>query len=147
MAWETDGAVVVPIDFSGMSVPALHAALKLARHPEQIHVVHVVIAMDQIAPGAERLDLPSDEDRRAAVNSHFSSFLKENGVEGARQIVLDGRPGTAIPEYATRVDAKLIVVPSHGYHGMKRMLLGSVAEQIIRYAECPVFVLRRQDAE
>ncbi|MCR9201027.1 MAG: universal stress protein [Planctomycetaceae bacterium] len=147
MAWETNGPVVVPIDFSGMSIPALQAALQMASQPDQIHVVHVVIELDQIAPGSHHLSLPSDEDRRQVVHEHFSSYLSENRIEGVRQVVLEGRPGTAVPEYATRIGAELIVVPSHGYGGVKRMLLGSVAEQIIRRADCPVFVLRRRDAE
>jgi len=147
MAWETEGPVVVPIDFSGMSISAMQQALQLAARPELVHVVHVVIELDQIAPGTHHLSLPSDDDRRQVVHEHFSSYLRDNRIEGVRQVVLEGRPGTAVPEYAEKIEAALIVVPSHGYHGMKRMLLGSVAEQIIRRAECPVFVLRRRDAE
>ena len=43
--------------------------------------------------------------------------------------------------------ADLIVISSHGYHGVKRILLGSVAETVIRHASCAVLVLRRSDAE
>ena len=69
------------------------------------------------------------------------------GAPGARPAVLTGDAGIAVAEYATRVNADLIVVPSHGYHGLKRLLLGSTAERIIRHAHCSVLVLRRKDAE
>ena len=41
--------------------------------------------------------------------------------------------------------AELIVMPSHGYHGVKRLILGSVAERVLRHASCPILVLRRSD--
>ena len=62
-------------------------------------------------------------------------------------MVLTGDAGLATADYASQVNADLIVVPSHGYHGVKRFLLGSTAERIIRHAHCSVLVLRRKDAE
>ena len=147
MAWETTKPIVVPIDFSGMSVDAIRTALSMAANPTQLHVVHVVPALDQITPGHTSWSLPSDEDRRTAVKAHFHEFLKEHGFGTVQETILDGRPGTEIAEYAKRIKADLIVLPSHGYSGIKRILLGSVAEQVVRYAECPVFVLRRPDSE
>lgn len=148
MAWETTAPVVVPIDFSGRSVEAVTAARKLAASPELVHVVHVVPRLDQIVPDVEaEWDVPSDEERRDSVQNHFAEFLSKHGFEHCRQVILDGRPGTRIAEYAKEVDAGVIVIPSHGYHGLKRLLLGSVAESVIRLAHCPVFVLRRKDAD
>lgn len=147
LAWETTKPIVVPVDFSGMSVDAVGAACELAASSEQVHVVHVVVTLDQIAPVTDGLSLPTDEDRRAAVCQHFAQFLKTHGFASLKEVVLDGRPGPTIADYATQIGAGLIVIPSHGYDGVKRLLLGSVTEQVIRLAECPVFVLRRQDAE
>ena len=53
-----------------------------------------------------------------------------------------GDPGTKIVEYAREIKADLIVMPSHGRTGIKHLLLGSVAERVIRLAECPVMVRR-----
>ena len=147
MAWETSKPVVVPVDFSGMSVEAIQTAQKMAASDDQIHVVHVVTAFDQIVPGDHSWSLPTDEERRDVVGQHFSRFLIEHGFDNMREIILDGRPGSEIADYAAKVNAGLIVIPSHGYDGIKRLLLGSVAEQVVRHAECPVFILRRQDAE
>ena len=148
MAWETTQPVIVPVDFSGMSVDAVQTALQMAADPKQVHVVHVVPNLDQIVPdiGAD-WNLPSDEERRAAVRGHFAEFLSKHGFEDVHEVVLDGQPGPEIAEYASSIHAGLVVIPSHGYHGLKRFLLGSVAEKIVRLVECPVFVLRRQDAE
>lgn len=146
MGWETTKPIVVPVDFSGQSVEAVRTALEMATSPAQIHVVHVVATLDQIVPSA-KLSLPTDEDRRAAVCQHFSEFLSEHGFRDVKEVVLDGRPGWRIAEYAKKVDAGVIVIPSHGYDGVKRWFLGSVAEQVVRHAECPVFILRREDAE
>ena len=147
MVWEISEPIVVPVDFSGMSVTAIATALRLAQDRNQIHVLHVVPVLDQIAPDMEHLAIPSDADRQASVRQHFSEFLSKHGFPGLRQVVLDGQPGVQIAEYAKGISAGLIVIPSHGYGGVKRLLLGSVAENAVRLSECPVLVLRRPDAE
>jgi nucleotide-binding universal stress UspA family protein len=55
--------------------------------------------------------------------------------------------GPTIADYARDQEAELIIIPSHGYHGIKRLVLGSVAEGVIQHAKCSVLVLRRSDAE
>lgn len=54
----------------------------------------------------------------------------------------DGSPGRAIAEVAKERNADLVVVGSHGRTGMKRLLLGSVAEKVVRLCECSVFIAR-----
>ncbi|MEQ9407836.1 MAG: universal stress protein [Fuerstiella sp.] len=147
MGWETSKPVIVPVDFSGMSVQAVRTGLQLAAAPSQVHVVHVVPVLDQIVSDVENWSIPSDEDRREAVRRHFREFLNKNQFQHLKEVVLDGQPGPKIAEYAAANGAGVIVIPSHGYHGLKRILLGSVAEKVIRLANCPVFILRREDAE
>ncbi len=147
MGWETTKPVVVPIDFSGMSLVAIETAQKLASDPKQLHVVHVVPTLDHIVPGVDDWSLPSDDDRRTSVRKHFNEFLSEHGFQHLHDVVLDGQAGQEIADYAAKIGAGVIVIPSHGYHGVKRLLLGSVAEKVVRLATCPVFILRRGDAE
>ena len=104
MVWETSEPIVVPVDFSGMSVTAIATALRLAQDRNQIHVLHVVPVLDQIAPDMEHLAIPSDADRQASVRQHFSEFLSKHGFPGLRQVVLDGQPGVQIAEYAKGTD-------------------------------------------
>ena len=54
-----------------------------------------------------------------------------------KTLIREGDPGLIIADYADEVHADLIVMPSHGYHGVKRLLLGSVAERVLRHANCP----------
>lgn len=139
-------SVVVPIDFSGGSVDAINTALEFVDSHSQVHVVHVVLPLDNMSPGVVWGTI-DDESRIKAVTDHFDEFLQNHGFTGVTTSVRVGNPGIEITEYATEVKADLIVIPSHGYHGVKRFLLGSVAERVLRHADCAVLVLRRADAE
>ena len=142
----TDVTVVVPIDFSPHSEFAIRSAMSIAGDPKRLHIVHVLSPLDSISPGVLLGDV-SDENRSAAVQKNLQALARENGASGADQVVLFGDPGLQVADYAKTIGADLIVIPSHGYHGIKRFVLGSVAERVIRHAECSVLVLRRHDAE
>lgn len=147
MVWSVSKPVVVPVDFSGMSVEAIATACEIAGSVQNVYAVHVVPNFDQIAPETVDLESASDEERRAVAAKHFAEFLSDNGFPDVHEAILEGQPEQQIAEYASSISAGLVVIPSHGYDGIKRLLLGSVAESVIRHVECPVLVLRRQDAE
>ena len=138
--------IVVPVDFSEESQNALQTALALAGDVSKLRVIHVLPPLEAISPAVVWGDL-SDEHRIETVKKFAEKFLQTHGATGASLDVRVGGPANEITEFATEVKADLIVVSSHGYHGMKRFLLGSVAESVIRHADCAVLVLRRQDAE
>ncbi|MCP4786311.1 MAG: universal stress protein [Fuerstiella sp.] len=138
--------IVVPIDFSGESPHAIENAVKIAGDASKLHLVHVLLPLDSVSPGVLLGDI-SDESRREKVTRKLTELAAEHGVSDATVTVLLGTPGLVIADYAKDQKADLIIVPSHGYHGFKRMFLGSVAERVIRHAECSVLVLRRSDAE
>lgn len=138
--------IVVPVDFSEASQNALLTAVKMAGDVSKLRVIHVLPPLEAISPAVVWGDL-SDQSRIEAVTEFASQFLATHGAEGASFTVRVGSPAIEITDYATEVKADLIVVSSHGYHGVKRFLLGSVAESVIRHAHCAVLVLRRQDAE
>ncbi|MGH9464958.1 MAG: universal stress protein, partial [Thermoanaerobaculia bacterium] len=54
--------------------------------------------------------------------------------------------GVVILEYAAEMEAELIVLGTHGRRGAQRLLLGSVAEEVVRYANCPVLTVRQPAA-
>lgn len=146
MAWKPKDTVIVPVDFSDSSVPAIQEALAVASGPESVHVIHVLPHLEQLSPGVV-LGTTDDESRLKHATTYLGTWLGSNEIDGVRQRILIGDPGAMIVEYAGKARADLIVIPSHGFHGMKRMLLGSVAERVIRHADCAVYVLRRTDAE
>lgn len=138
--------VVVPVDFSGESTHAIQAALDIVSDSSQLHLIHVLLPLETMSPGVLLGDI-SDETRSNKVSEKLLELAEETGVANAHRAVLFGTPGLEITDYARLQKADLIVIPSHGYHGMKRLVLGSVAERVIRHADCSVLVLRRSDAE
>ena len=139
-------SIVVPVDFSGESKHAVETASKFTETPESIHLVHVLLPLDAVSPGVVWGDV-TDKSRQEAIEEKFTQFLKDENLEGATTEIRFGSPGAEIAEYADEQNAELVVLSSHGYHGIKRMLLGSVAEVVIRHVHCSVLVLRRGDAE
>lgn len=146
MAWFPRNKVVVPIDFSDSSTAAVQTAAQLVANPADLHVLHVLVPLDYMHPGA--LTPAFDEgERKELAQRHLAEFLARLGLSAVQAVVRLGDPGLDITEYADEIQSDLIVIPSHGYHGVKRFLLGSVAERVIRHAHCPVLVLRRPDAD
>lgn len=146
MPWHPRSSVVVPLDFSDSSAPAINVARELTEDESQVHLLHVLVPLDAVAPGVAFGEL-SDASREKHVRDFAAKFLVENSLPRLSLNVRIGHPGEEIVEFAESVSADLIVIPSHGYHGLKRFVLGSVAEQVIRHASCDVLVLRRTDAE
>ncbi|NDH94393.1 MAG: universal stress protein, partial [Planctomycetia bacterium] len=76
----------------------------------------------------------TEESRRQKVIAALHKLAADAGAGEATLVALIGTPGLEITDYARRQQADLIVIPSHGYHGVKRLFLGSVAERVIRHA-------------
>jgi nucleotide-binding universal stress UspA family protein len=133
--------IVVPVDFSEQADLAVQVALKLADRPTQVHVIHVGVsfgaAVDPpfIYPVVEkRLESPYEKSFRDRYD-----HPKFHGIVLAMKY---GEAGQEIANYAKQIGAGLIIMPSHGRCGLPRVLIGSVAERVVRFAPCPVLVLR-----
>lgn len=146
MPWTVSSPIVVPIDFSGESRRAIATALQIAERPEDVHLVHIMLPLDYVSPGVLWGEI-TDENRETAVREKLNEMIVDCDCAGVQSHVAIGNPGLEIAEYAAEIVAGLIVIPSHGYHGVKRLLLGSVAERVLRHASCSVLTLRRSDAE
>jgi nucleotide-binding universal stress UspA family protein len=129
----------VPTDFSEPSVAALEVAAALARVQRgELLIVHVSPEPDGGSAAARALD----EDTRA-----LQRLLEETRPRDARvplrHLGLHGDDTAAvIVAAAEREGADLIVIATHGRSGLSRLLLGSVAEAVVRTAECPVLTLK-----
>ena len=66
--------------------------------------------------------------------------------ENINREIVWGNPTNEILRYAEKGDYDLIVMATHGRTGINRLLLGSVAEQVIRHSVCPVFVVRSPES-
>jgi nucleotide-binding universal stress UspA family protein len=141
MAWLPKSTVVVPIDFSEKSFEAVAAALELVDNASHLHVVHALPSLEPAEPGViwTTIDDPS---RARHAEAAIRNRLSGNEYQDVQVAVTFGDPGREVAEYAGKVKAELIVLPSHGRTGITRMLIGSVAERVVRLAHCPVLVLR-----
>jgi len=141
MTWLPRRIVVVPIDFSDDSFGALAPASELAEDPTHLHAIHVLPVLEPTEPGIiwHTID---DETRSKHAEDALRKQLDQRGHEGIGTAIRFGDPGHQIAEYADHVGAGLIVVPSHGRNPLKRLLIGSVTDRIVRLAHCPVLVLK-----
>lgn len=141
MSWFPKQKVVVPIDFSDESFKALATAIELVDNFEHVLVVHVLQDLSPMEPG-EIWGTIDHETRIRHTMKALRERLAENGHDDVVTDVVIGDPGHEIAELAEREKADLIVLTSHGRTGLKHLLIGSVAERVIRLAHCPVLVLR-----
>lgn len=145
MSWLPKKTVVVPVDFSTASADAVNTALPLVAKPEDVHVIYVT-APPVPFNYAEGWALDDPNTRMNAAQAHLGKFLGSINATGMKTVIREGDPGLVVADYAQEVHADLIVMPSHGYHGVKRLLLGSVTERVLRHASCPVLVLKRSES-
>jgi nucleotide-binding universal stress UspA family protein len=141
MTWKPRKLVVVPVDFSDESIAALDAALETVEDATHLHVVHVSPKLSANDPGV-RWNTVSEETVRKHVLQALEERLADPRYAGHGVTVEFGDAGTRIAETAEKLGADLIVMPSHGRTGVKRLLIGSVAERVVRLSHCPVLILK-----
>lgn len=143
--WCPRNRVLVPIDFSPSSESALQVAKELVDDRANIDVLNTLQSLDEaILVGST---VPTHDELRANRQEYLERYLAEHGHSGMRAHVIVGDPGLSIASYAQTSNADLVVMPSHGYHGLHRLVLGSTTERVLRHCHSPVLVLRRHDAE
>lgn len=142
MSWLPKNTVLVPTDFSKESLAAVDTALELVADPSHLHVLHVLPPLSAVEP-AVVWEVVNENTVERHVRDSMEEKLPTSKYAGIHREVAFGSPGTTIATYAQRIDADLIVIPSHGRTGLKRLLIGSVAEVAVRHAHCPVLVLRQ----
>lgn len=138
--------VLVPIDFSEASERALQHAYELAMtYGAEIVVLHAI--EEVVLPMAYGV-APKQVDAEAVrpdVESALAELLKKHvGIEHARAEVRVGYPPQQILEAIEEESADLVVMGTHGREGLNRLLMGSVAERIVRHAACPVLTLQQE---
>lgn len=141
MSWLPKQKVVVPVDFSDPSIAAVDTALSLVAHPSALHIVHVLPVLTDYEAGM-LFNTVDDQARIQHTEQALRDRLSAARYAGFHPEVTFGDPGHEIASYAEQIEADLIVLPSHGRTGLTRLLIGSVAERVVRLAHCPVLVLK-----
>ena len=140
--------ILVPTDFSDASRTALPHARDLAKASNgEVLLVHVMELPQYptLFEGTALVVPPMDENLRRQLESQLDDFAKaeftDQGIP-ARTLLREGPPTQMLLDLAKDEGCDLIVVATHGYTGLKHMLLGSTTEQLVRHAECPVLTVR-----
>jgi nucleotide-binding universal stress UspA family protein len=142
---------LVPVDFSACSVTAVHAAAAFARaFGGKLDLVHFWDVSPMLSADALTVDsgmVTPGLTRAAKVDAEqgLAEFLRRVGSQRlpiARTRIERGNPARAIVTLAERGDYDLVALGTHGRTGLSRLLLGSVAEHVVRRCRCPVLTVR-----
>jgi universal stress protein A len=133
--------ILCPVEFEQNSAAALRLASELARPNRRLYLLHVI--PEGARPGAEfhppTLDLARES---------LEDFAREQQASDVEPelLVRTGDPAEVILKVANELVVDVIVMATHGHKGLARLLLGSVAERVIREALPPVLTVRPEIA-
>jgi nucleotide-binding universal stress UspA family protein len=141
--------VLCPVDFSDNARHALDYAESLAAsHGAEVRLVHIIQA-DVLAmatdPMLPEFDSRVLEDYSQACTRQLEEWTQQSKERCGLDVDSEARTGSAFIEVITAArawEADLIVMGTHGRSGIAHMMMGSVAEKVVRKAPCPVLVVR-----
>ena len=147
MNFEKPGKILVPVDFSTTSNKAFAYAREMVKcWGGELHILHVLDT--DFLTGAVHITIePLDESvakwRKRAEDKLKSTYKGEGGGDLPGDIhIRDGKPNEEILKAAEELGADMIIIGSHGRHGIERAIFGSVAERVVKYAPMPVLVIK-----
>jgi len=151
--------ILVPLDGSDLGEKALRSAESFARfHSAVLHLIHVVPPLPELE-GAKRGLIAAISAQAAAHQQRAARDLLEDRISSGKEYleqiaanlrdagikvetaIIEGAVADRILEYAKDHDVDLVAMSPHGYGGIKRLLLGSVTDRIIRSSHTPILVL------
>ena len=145
--------ILVPVDGSAASAQGLDEAIELARHLKaRIRLVHVVepwvmVTAETMAANVHEF-AESIRSIGAALLKECEERVRSAGIEVDVELIesIGGAAGECIVNKAKEVNADLVVCGTHGRRGIRRLLVGSDAEYIVRRAPVPVLLVRNQES-
>jgi len=140
--------ILVPIDFGKSSAAALAYAVALAgKLDARIHLLNVVGVQVLGAEYGMPIDSATVEQICDSSQQELAKLVAANKDEAsfAPPMVEVGEPRSSIDDIVKKIGADLIVMGTHGRRGLRRVLLGSVAEMVVRTVSCPVLLVRAEE--
>ena len=143
--------ILLPTDFSPCADQALdHALFLAAKYRASLHMLHAIVlhAQDPHSPTAHFVDIAEIHQRlRDLARIEMKTAIRSRGAS-LPSIRMRQRRGFSsaevILDYASEEDVDLLVMGTHGRRGLGHLLLGSVAEEVVRRAPCPVLTIRER---
>ena len=141
--------ILVPTDFSEFSRPAMQYGCAIAaRFGAELHLLHIVPDPAMLVPEAAAFSVETMQAQSESLVKDAEAMLQKLPLDGwgnEKPIVRQVRVGAAFMEiidYARENEIDLIVIGTHGRSGLMHILMGSVAERIVRKAPCPVLTVK-----
>lgn len=141
--------ILVPIDFSAHSSEAVARAADLAcRYGASLELLHVfnplayALAESQLVAAPEHAESTLDEFRRKLAEA--TADARAAGAPRVTATLLEGGVFQSILCFAKENAHDLIIMGTHGRSGLRHMLIGSIAEHVVRRSSCPVLTVRAQ---
>ena len=140
--------ILFPTDFSEQSIAALEYASNLAASFGAIlHIVYVNDLRDIVAKSAYTYPSFITAADRSAVKAELECIVPTIAGVVCEHHFVEGEPSARICALAESEHIDLIVMSSHGRTGLSRVMMGSVAENVLRHAACPVLIVRQPSTE
>jgi nucleotide-binding universal stress UspA family protein len=137
------------MDFSDASKNAYRYACEFAKSMGSKVILLNVIEPRPIAAEMSLNYIPLEEDLAAAAREDFIPMVKEAetaGIDVSADVTI-GLPAESILQHVAELDVNLLIMGSHGKTGLSRLLMGSVAEAVIRKAAVPVLIVKANEKE
>jgi nucleotide-binding universal stress UspA family protein len=144
--------ILLATDGSEEAALAARTAADIAeKTSSELHLVLVGLSVSHIGMGPPEIaDIPApkqeelNQDARRLLDTQVEQ-IEASGGTVARAYLRIGRPDEEIVTLADELGSGLIVTGSRGFGGLKRALMGSVSDSVVRHAHCPVLVVRKGD--
>jgi len=138
--------ILCPVDFSEFTDEILEYALDIAKkYDAELHLIHIIPNLNYFTP-YESFFTPEnlvvvEKNMETEVNKDFDDLMKKIAVP-AKKIIKNGTAFVEIIDYVRKESIDLVVMGTHGRTGLEHILIGSVAERVVRKAPCPVLTVR-----
>jgi universal stress protein A len=133
--------ILVAVDLSEDTAQVARRAMAIANSAE-LHLIHVIEPLSFAYGGDIPMDFSGIQDEiQQQATQQLQRFAENNGIDATHQHIVLGRPEVEIHAKAEELGADLIVVGSHGRHGLG-LLLGSTANGVLHGASCDVLAVR-----
>ncbi len=145
--------ILCPVDFSKHGADALNMATQLASiNQASVHLLHIIPRMNNydfnmttFVPYMDEWNAEAKKDSKAKMDKLVADLAgKYPAMKVSTEIKVAGDTDEAILAVATKKKSDLIVLGSHGRRGLDRVLMGSVAESVLRHAKCAVIVYKQK---
>jgi nucleotide-binding universal stress UspA family protein len=147
MPWtSTKRSVLVPHDLSPVANRAVSTALTFVEDPRHVAALHVVEPLSSFVTMSDPKNREAQENLEGTLGE-LRAALDEAGLGNVAAHVRFGDAAQEVAGFVEEYGVELVVMPSSRRSGVKRLLLGSVAEAILRRVPCPILLLRADEED